>query len=158
MKNISFFLLLSIGVFSITGCAEDADQIYEEQQTEIMEYLRDKGWLADAVNDGDGIWFYLEEEGTGVDYPSVTSTVTVHYEGRLIDNTKFDSSIDRGQPSTFSLGRVIEGWRRGIPKFRKGDKGYLLIPSKYGYGAAGSGASIPGHSTLVFYIEMIDFD
>ena len=158
MKNISLLLLLSVGVLTMIGCVDDADQIFEEQQVEFTEFMTDKGWINDAVDLGDGIWFYLEERGTGVDYPSQLSTVTVHYEGRLLDDTKFDSSFDRGQPSTFPLNGVIEGWKRGIPSFRERDKGYLLIPSKYGYGSRGSGSSIPGHTALVFYIEMIDFD
>lgn len=156
MKNI-VFALLALAVLVSTGCSEDAGKIFDEQQIEIDEYVAEKGWLDTTEIDDTGIVFYLEEEGTGVDYPTSSSTVTVHYEGRLLDDTKFDSSFDRGQPSTFSLGGVIGGWRIGIPKFRRGDKGYLVIPSKYGYGSSGT-TGIPGNSVLVFYIEMIDFD
>lgn len=161
MKRIGFVLMLFLGVSMIMGCSKDADTIFEEQTTEIEEYIADKGWTdTTGIVRNDqytGIIFYLEEEGTGVDYPTENATVTVHYEGRLLDGSKFDSSFDRGQPSTFPLSNVITGWTWGIPKFRKGDKGYLVIPSKYAYGSQKK-AGIPSNSVLVFYIEMIDFD
>lgn len=161
MKQISFGLMLLLGAFIITGCSEDADKIFEDQVIAIDEYVAAKGWTdtTQIIRNGlqTGIIFYLVEEGTGVDYPTEQSTVTVHYEGRLLDDSKFDSSFDRGAPSTFPLNSVITGWTWGIPKFRKGDKGYLIIPSKYAYGSQAR-TGIPKNSVLVFYVEMIDFN
>ena len=156
MKNVILLSMLSIGLLLSVGCSKDADKIFEEQQVEIEDYLNEKGWFADATMLPSGIWYIIDDEGTGTDHPNSLSTVTVHYEGRLLDGTKFDSSYDRAAPSTFSLQNVIGGWQIGIPLFKKEGKGKLIIPSKYGYGAAGSG-TIPGNAVLVFDIELIDF-
>ncbi|MGB1121239.1 MAG: FKBP-type peptidyl-prolyl cis-trans isomerase [Saprospiraceae bacterium] len=160
MKHISIVTLF-LGVLMIMACSPNSDAIFEEQATAIDEYVAAKGWTDTTEiirnNTHTGIVFYLEEAGNGVEYPTENATVTVHYEGRLLDDSKFDSSFDRGQPSTFPLSNVISGWTWGIPKFRKGDKGYLIIPSKYAYGSQAR-TGIPKNSVLVFYIEMIDFD
>jgi FKBP-type peptidyl-prolyl cis-trans isomerase len=157
MKNVILLSMLTIGLLLNMSCSKDADKIFEEQQVEIEDYLKEKGWFADATMLPSGIWYIIDEEGTGTEYPTSLSTVTVHYEGRLLDGTKFDSSYDRATPFTSSLQNVIGGWQIGIPLFKKGGKGKLFIPSKYGYGAAGSG-TIPGNSVLFFDIELIDFD
>ena len=101
---------------------------------------------------------YIElEAGTGAQ-AEAGKTVSVHYTGRLLDGTKFDSSLDRGQPITFELGKgkVIPGWDEGIAKMSKGGKATLIIPSKIGYGERGSGALIAPFSTLVFDVELVD--
>ena len=157
MKKVVLLSMISIGLLVTMGCNEDLDQVFDEQQVEIESYLVDKGWFDDAIRLDDGIWYIIDEEGTGVEYPTSLSEVTVHYEGRLLDDTKFDSSFDRAAPLEISLQSVITGWRIGIPLFKKGGKGKLFIPSKYGYGANGQG-SIPGNAVLFFDIELIDFD
>ena len=84
-------------------------------------------------------------------------TVTVHYTGWLADGTKFDSSVDRGQPFTFVLGQqqVIAGWDLGVAGMRVGGKRTLTIPPHLGYGDRGSGAVIPPGATLVFEVELL---
>ena len=85
--------------------------------------------------------------------------VTVHYTGWLLDGTKFDSSLDRGQPFTFNLdvGDVIEGWDRGVRGMQTGGIRKLTIPSELAYGdRAVGGGLIPANSTLVFEIELLD--
>ena len=98
----------------------------------------------------------MEREGTGAN-PITSSRVTVHYEGFLLNGDKFDSSIDRGQPSTFPLTSVIRGWQIGIPLFKAGGKGKLILPSGLAYGRQGAGNSIPPNSVLVFGVELISF-
>ncbi len=86
------------------------------------------------------------------------SSVKVHYTGWLTDGTKFDSSLDRGEPFGLTLpGQVIAGWNEGIPGMKAGGKRKLVIPSDLGYGDSGSGP-IPAGATLVFDVELISVD
>jgi len=93
-------------------------------------------------------------EGTGLVVPP-GATVTCHYTGTLADGTKFDSSRDRGQPLTFPLGKVIQGWRDGIPGMKVGGRRKLIIPPELGYGARGAGRVIPPNALLVFDVEVL---
>ena len=149
--------LLLVGILLTSACSKDQNEIFEEQQLEIEEYLQTNGLSADAQKTDEGIWYYIEDEGTGTEFPTATSRVTVHYVGKLLDGTKFDSSYDRGTPFTSSLTGVISGWQIGIPKFKKGGKGKIIIPSRYGYGSSNQG-TIPANSVLVFDIDLIDFN
>jgi FKBP-type peptidyl-prolyl cis-trans isomerase FkpA len=84
-------------------------------------------------------------------------TVTVHYTGWLTDGTKFDSSLDRGQPFSFPLGggRVIQGWEQGVTGMRIGGQRRLTIPPHLGYGARGAGNVIPPNATLIFDVQLL---
>jgi FKBP-type peptidyl-prolyl cis-trans isomerase len=91
--------------------------------------------------------------GTGP-HPAVTDTVTIHYVGRFIDGTEFDSSVSRGQPATFPLNRLIPGWQEGVPLMGVGDRYEFAIPYNLAYGYGGRGP-IPGGATLLFTIDLI---
>ncbi len=97
-----------------------------------------------------------EGEGKGVE---VGDEVSVHYTGTLKDGTKFDSSYDRGEPFTFTLGigQVIQGWDQGIVGMKVGEKRRLEIPSELGYGEIGQG-SIPANAGLVFETELVSIN
>ena len=99
----------------------------------------------------------ITQKGSGTEAANGMS-VSVHYTGKLTDGTKFDSSLDRGTPFTFTLGqgRVIKGWDQGVLGMMVGEKRTLTIPSELGYGSAGAGASIPPNATLIFDIELLD--
>jgi peptidylprolyl isomerase len=92
--------------------------------------------------------------------PSVGKMVKVHYTGTLENGTKFDSSVDRGQPFTFPIGvgQVIPGWDEGVMSMKVGGKRKLTIPPDLGYGAAGAGGVIPPNATLLFDVELLDVE
>ena len=91
--------------------------------------------------------------GTG-ESPKPTDNVKVHYTGTLIDGTKFDSSVDRGEPITFPLNRVVKGWTEGLQLMKVGGKARLVIPPNLGYGPQGQGP-IPPNATLVFEVQLL---
>ncbi|RKF14435.1 FKBP-type peptidyl-prolyl cis-trans isomerase [Alginatibacterium sediminis] len=122
-----------------------------------------KAFLAEnASKDGitvteSGLQYKVEQAGEG-DKPSAEDTVTVHYEGKLLDGTVFDSSIERGEPVSFPLNRVIPGWTEGVQLMSPGAKYTFFIPSELAYGEAGAGQSIPPHATLTFSVELISIE
>lgn len=101
------------------------------------------------------------EVGTGAQ-PNTGQTAIVHYTGWLYDNgekgTKFDSSVDRGQPFGFKIGtgQVIRGWDEGVATMKVGGKRTLILPPELGYGASGAGGAIPPNATLIFDVELLD--
>ena len=101
-----------------------------------------------------GLAYKVNKQGTGAT-ATETSNVTVHYTGKLIDGTVFDSSVDRGEPANFAVTAVVPGFGEGLKLMNKGAKYTLYIPAKLAYGNNGAG-SIPPGSTLVFDVEVID--
>ena len=101
-----------------------------------------------------GLQYVVEKEGTGAQ-PTAEDEVTVHYTGRLLDGTVFDSSVNRGEPATFPLNRVIPGWTEGVQLMKEGAKYTFFIPSDLAYGPQGIPGAIPPHSTLIFDVELI---
>lgn len=100
----------------------------------------------------------IEDEVVGIGAEAVSGkSVTVNYTGTLTDGTKFDSSLDHGQPFVFNLGagQVIQGWDEGVVGMKVGGKRKLTIPPSLGYGAAGIPGAIPGNATLIFDIELL---
>lgn len=96
-------------------------------------------------------------QGTGEESKN-GDVLVVHYTGTLLDGTKFDSSVDRGDPFSFTLGNgnVIQGWEQGMLGMKVGEKRILIIPSDLGYGAAGAPPSIPGGAALKFEVELLE--
>ncbi len=101
-----------------------------------------------------GLAYKVIEQGTGA-MPTESDRMTVHYTGKLIDGTVFDSSVDRGQPANFAITEVVPGFGEGLKMMNKGSKYTLYIPAKLAYGNNGPG-SIPPGSTLVFDVEVLD--
>jgi len=104
-----------------------------------------------------GLQIETLKEGTGAS-PVATDTVKVHYTGKLINGTVFDSSVERGQPISFPLNGVIPGWTEGLQLMKVGGKARLVIPPELGYGANGAPPTIPPNSTLVFEVELLDIE
>ena len=97
------------------------------------------------------------QEGDG-DVAENGQRVTVHYEGRLTDDTVFDASRPRRQPFSFTIGarQVIQGWEQGVAGMKVGEMRRLTIPADLGYGAAGADGVIPPNATLIFEVELLD--
>lgn len=97
------------------------------------------------------------QEGTGDREVKNGDTISVHYAGKLENGTKFDSSLDRGTPFTFTIGKgmVIKGWDQGLLGMKVGEKRILTIPSDLGYGSRGAAGVIPPNATLIFDVELI---
>jgi FKBP-type peptidyl-prolyl cis-trans isomerase FkpA len=130
-----------------------AEMIGKEDKT-IQDYMAKnnlKGTKAPS-----GLYYIQTQAGTGAKAEK-GKTVSVHYTGKLLNGTKFDSSVDRGQPFEFGLGtgQVIQGWDEGIALMSVGEKGTLIIPSALGYGPRGAGGSIPPNSILIFDVELL---
>ena len=102
-----------------------------------------------------GLQYKVIQEGTGAQ-PTVTDDVTVHYTGKLIDGTVFDSSVQRGQPASFNVSGVVAGWTEGLQLMKEGAKYEFVIPSDLGYGPQGNPrGGIAGNSVLLFELELI---
>lgn len=99
-----------------------------------------------------GLQYLVLKEGTGAK-PGPNDVVTVHYTGRLIDGTVFDSSVERGEPATFAVGQVIPGWVEGLQLMSEGAAWRLFIPSNLAYGPHGTGPIQP-NSTLIFDVQL----
>ena len=106
----------------------------------------------------DGLQFKVVHSGpaTGL-RPHLKDEVKVHYEGKLLDGTVFDSSYERGAPAAMPLDRLIPAWQEALQLMRPGDEWILYVPPKLGYGDEGGGDKIPPGAALIFRIELIDF-
>ncbi|MCS6990751.1 MAG: FKBP-type peptidyl-prolyl cis-trans isomerase [Chitinophagales bacterium] len=135
--------------------AKANEQFLQEEQR-LLEYMKKNN--INAKRTPSGLYVAIQKEGTG---PHATqgNSVKVHYTGKLLDGTVFDSSRNPGrEPFEFKIGaaQVIKGWEEGLTHFRKGSKGILLIPSRLAYGERGSGGTIGPNEPLVFEIECLD--
>ena len=123
----------------------------ENNIIEIESYLAENNIKAEKTDSN--LFYVVEQEGDGT-HPALTDDVTVHYKGYFLNGQVFDSSFDRGVPATFPLNRVVEGWQEGIPKFSRGGRGKLFIPSNLGYGSMPP-PGIPANAVLVFDVELL---
>jgi len=126
----------------------------EKNKAEGEAFLAKNKERKEVKTTASGLQYEVLKEGTGPT-PKPTDTVTVHYTGTLIDGTKFDSSVDRGQPATFVLNQVIPGWTEGVQLMKVGSKYKLYIPSALGYGEQGAGNVIGPNSPLIFEVELL---
>lgn len=118
----------------------------------IVAYLKKNKW--EGVRHESGMYVVTDSAGEGDARPNLLDEVTIFYQGYLLDGTKFDGTDV--EPASFPLSNLILGWQIGIPMFGKGGKGKLIIPPGLAYGPEDNG-SIPGNSTLMFEIELVDW-
>jgi peptidylprolyl isomerase len=127
----------------------------EKEMAGVVEDIKKK--YPDAIETKTGLKYIVTKAGDGKESPKFGAQVTVHYEGKLLDGTLFDSSIKRGSPAKFGIGQVIEGWNEALVTMSKGEKRTLIIPPELGYGESGYPGVIPPNSYLVFDVELLSF-
>lgn len=123
-------------------------------RAEGAKFLEENGKKENVKTTASGLQYVVEKEGTGAQ-PTAQDEVTVHYTGKLLNGQVFDSSVNRGEPATFPLNRVIPGWTEGVQLMKEGAKYTFFIPSDLAYGPQGVHGAIPPHSTLIFDVELI---
>lgn len=130
--------------------------LQQQADAELAAYLEENNIKAEPQESG--LIYVSTKKGKGPK-PGYKQMVKVHYTGRLLDGTVFDSSVERGEPIEFQLGvgQVIPGWDEGIALMSKGEKGILYIPSNLAYGSRQAGELIKPYSNLVFEVELVDF-
>ena len=154
--------VLGFGGVSYTGIPANSVLVFNnikvtdfesgDENVRIKKFLAQKGWT-NYQKTPEGLYYVIDTIGTGTAMPTLSSSVTVIYKGYFFNGTVFDSNSDG---ATFKLNNVIQGWQIGIPLFKKGGKGKLIVPSSLGYGNQISG-SIPANTPLVFEIELVSF-
>ena len=170
MKKFLFMAMAALLMTGMASCNSNnnettSPETTEEATTEPTVEIKDNLTLGrefleeNAKNDSvtqteSGLQYMVLKEGTGAK-PGPTDEVTVHYTGRLINGTVFDSSVERGEPATFPLDKVIPGWTEGLQLMSEGAKYRLFIPSELAYGSKGAGDQILPNSTLIFDVELI---
>jgi FKBP-type peptidyl-prolyl cis-trans isomerase FkpA len=130
-------------------------KVAEAEKVEAAKFLEAEAAKPGAEKTESGLIIIMEEEGTGAS-PAATDKVKVHYHGTLRDGTVFDSSVDRGQPATFGLNRVISCWTEGVQKLKVGGKARLVCPSAIAYGDRGSPPKIKPGAALAFEVELLE--
>lgn len=144
--GIVILIVLIIGVYYFMQSNQNTSA---DQQNQTNQQAGD-------TFDIKGMQFKILQQGTGEPAKSGDS-ITVNYVGTLQDGTKFDSSVDREQPFTFTLGQnsVIQGWELGVLGMKVGEKRQLTIPPELAYGENGAGGVIPPNATLIFEVDML---
>jgi FKBP-type peptidyl-prolyl cis-trans isomerase len=149
-----------------TGLAGEQAIPFEELREAIVGYRTDvvkedavRFLDANKIKEGvkttaSGLQYMVLKAGSGAT-PKATDKVKVHYTGTLVNGKKFDSSVDRGEPTEFRVDGVIKGWTEALQLMKVGDKWRLFIPPEIGYGAKGAGADIPPHAVLIFEVELL---
>jgi FKBP-type peptidyl-prolyl cis-trans isomerase FkpA len=151
--KIRFIYLLFATIMVVAGACgkDDPEKIAEKDREKILDYIQKNN--IDAIEHESGVFYYIENEGSGI-FPKSNSRVTTYYTGRLLNGKIFEGPVTR----TINLAQPgILGLYYGIPLFSKGSKGLLFIPSGLGYGEHSYYSGIPTNSVLKYEIEIIDF-
>ncbi len=163
MKRISLGVVLLLGIgltVPLIACGDGEEAGPAETPAATPEVTPVEGGPPEVSGEPttteSGLQFIDIEVGTG-DSPQSGQTVEVHYTGWLTDGTKFDSSLDRGQPFSFVIGtgRVIAGWDEGVASMKVGGERRLIIPPELAYGERGSPPVIPANAELIFDVELL---
>ncbi len=136
---------------------EKRKQQLEENKVGGEKFLAENSTKEGVIVLPSGLQYKVINNGDG-SIPKTTDKVKVHYTGKLIDGTVFDSSVERGEPSTFGVTQVIPGWTEALQLMRVGDKWEVYIPSNLAYGVRGKGPKIGPNTTLVFEVELLGIE
>ncbi len=136
-----------------------ATQIVSAERTRLFkvknqQFLTDNASQPEVQTTASGLQYKVIKAASG-NKPKITDSVTVHYTGKLICGTIFDSSHERDKPSTFAVNKVIAGWSEAIQLMQVGETYKLFIPEDIAYGKRGMGSDIPPHATLIFEVELL---
>lgn len=132
-----------------------AEELGKQNQAAGEAFLAENGKRAEVKTTPSGLQYEVLAEGDGPQ-PAATDQVEVHYTGKLLDGTVFDSSVDRGMPATFGVTQVIPGWVEALQLMKAGSKWRLFIPSNLAYGPNGApGSPIGPNATLIFDVELL---
>lgn len=135
---------------------ERAEKLSAENLAEGETFLTENAKRDGVTVTDSGLQYEVLTKGENTEHPTLESTVKVHYHGTLIGGDVFDSSVDRGEPISFPLGRVITGWQEGVQLMTVGDKFRFFIPSDLAYGQRGAGGKIGPNATLIFDVELLE--
>lgn len=133
---------------------EEASKLAEINEKAGKEFLDENGKRAEVKTTASGLQYEVLKEGDGAQ-PTAQDQVEVHYTGKLIDGTVFDSSEERGMPATFGVTQVIPGWVEALQLMKAGSRWRLFIPSQLAYGPNGAGGVIGPNATLIFDVELL---
>ena len=168
MKKVLLIATAALSIMGMASCSgnstsseETTDMVTSADSIEIKdnltlgrEFLAENAKNDSVVQTESGLQYMVLKEGTGAK-PGPTDIVTVHYTGKLLDGTVFDSSVERGEPATFPLDKVIAGWTEGLQLMSEGSEYRLFIPSELAYGSKGAGDDILPNATLIFDVQLI---
>jgi FKBP-type peptidyl-prolyl cis-trans isomerase len=167
MKKVLVIATAALSIMGMASCSGNStsseattDMVTSADSIEIKdnltlgrEFLAENAKNDSVVQTESGLQYMVLKEGTGAK-PGPTDIVTVHYTGKLLDGTVFDSS-EGGEPATFPLDKVIPGWTEGLQLMSEGSEYRLFIPSELAYGSKGSGDKILPNATLIFDVKLI---
>lgn len=144
ITTVLFTIMLTNTTFAYTN----------ETHEKGLAFLQENATKEGVMTTASGLQYKVLQKGSGDIHPKANDSVKVHYHGTLIDGTVFDSSVERGQPISFPLYRVIKGWTEGVQLMVVGEKTRFFIPSQLAYGFRSIG-KIPAGSTLIFDVELL---
>lgn len=154
-------IALAVIVFELGFANVDPSPSYlKEKEVEINKEVQSENIIKPNKEETMKLVIDVLKEGSGEQVTKAGDNISVHYTGTLENGTKFDSSVDRGKPFSFTVGagEVIKGWDQGLLSMKVGEKRKLTIPSDLGYGPRGAGNVIPPNATLIFEVELISID
>eukprot|EP01090_Pellita_catalonica_P009361 TRINITY_DN20424_c0_g1_i1.p1 TRINITY_DN20424_c0_g1~~TRINITY_DN20424_c0_g1_i1.p1 ORF type:complete len:163 (-),score=35.54 TRINITY_DN20424_c0_g1_i1:11-499(-) len=155
MRVSGVIILVVVFAAVLVSCGDGPKHIAYKKRV-AKKFIDTKAAEEDTIQTESGLVYKVLVEGTGDSKPGKDDTVQVHYTGTLKDGTKFDSSVDRGQPATFGVSQVIAGWTEALQLMTVGTKLELYIPWDLAYGERGSPPTIPSFAPLVFEVELLE--